>query len=210
MKKFTTLIAVLVLFSLPLNALAASFELLALHDNITIQSIDSIRIIDTPRPTLRILATFKNESERTVRMKNGDFMISIVPDKNFKADEMIAALGVSPKLAPDTELILGNAKIGAGKTAKSKFAASLKHFELQSNSETKTILEIQLPPSEPERHRKITHLINYIGLPGAFKHISMIGKTTIGIGGAKGWAYQDLSLLELYYVPTMQSQVLFR
>ncbi len=187
-----------------------ALDITSVSDNLYIESIDAIRIITTPKPTLRIVATFKNSTEKEIRIKNGYFNLFINPRKNVNSGEVINHLGGEHEVQPTKILALGQAKMGTGKKINSYFVSELDYFEISAGQTKPGILEIILPMDEPERNLLVNILINYIGLPGSFESISMVGKVTVGFGGKRGWAYQDLSLLELNYIPSMQKQVLFK
>ena len=210
MKKLTVFFIFCVLLNIGLAAPSSGLDITAVSDLLYIESIDAIRIINEPKPALRIIAKFKNSSERTIRIKNGYFEVFINPKMSKPVKDITKQLGGEDELQPIKVLNLGFAKMGAGKTEYSYFISELDFFEINAGEAKSGILEIMLPMDEPKRNIKIHRLINYIGLPGSFESISLIGKVTVGFGGKRGWAYQDLSLLELYYEPKLQNQVLFK
>ena len=200
----------IVLFGWCIPGTSMGLDMLSVSDNLFIESIDAIRIINAPKPVLRVIATFKNSSERDIRIKSGYFNLSIVPNTSGLDDGIIKYLGGETEVQPTRVLHLGQAKMGTGNKELSYYVSELNYFEINAVSSKPGILEIMLPMGEPDRNLLINRLINYIGLPGSFESISMQGKVTLGFGGKRGWAYQDLSLLELHYEPSLQEQVLFK
>ena len=188
---------------------AMSFDILALHDNLYVKSIDALRITSSGQPTLNILMTLQNDSDKTVRIKNGLFKIVIKPNNAYKVDEAHGKLAGNYSLTPFKQLPLGVSKIAVGSDENTYYVSRLENFEVNQGSAKTAIFQIPLPTSPDQRYAMIVKLVNYIGLPGSFSKIEMVGKATVGVKGTRGWAYQDLSLLELFYIPKLQSEVLF-
>ena len=211
MKKKIMLVVSCLFVSCVMVSPAISFDILALHDNLYIKSIDSLRITNSPDPVIRIIMTLQNDTDKTVRVKNGKFRVYINPNPNYEEDAIHQKLGGAYEILPKHRLKLGSSKIAFGSEERSYVVTQLSNFEIAKGVSKSAIFEIPLSNKTlKDRYRLVLRLINYIGLPGSFSNIEMVGAATVGIKGTRGWAYQDLSLLELNYIPKLQSEVLFK
>ncbi len=210
MRKIFTLASIVLLFICSQVLPAMGFNIIDLQDSLYVKSIGAMQITDFSDPSLRIIMTLQNDSDKTVRIKNGEFKIYITPNKNYKEDALHSRLGENSRIIPQKSLEVGMSKVGVGNEESSYIVTRLSSFEIGKTNSKTAIFEIPLPKIPKERYELVKKLVNIIGLPGSFKKIEMVGKATIGINGARGWTYQDMSLLELSYVPQIQSEVLFQ
>ena len=208
MKRTIIAVSMFVLFAFVVVGLAQA-GIMDLPNKLTIKQINAISILDKPQNVLRILVTFDNASENSVRIRKGSFKVFMNPEsKDYLTEDKRKSLHSGcKKLKPNRRLYLGNAKIGYGSDVKSNFAARLRYFEIAPQTQTDTILEIPLKMHEVERQLLIYRLINYMGYPDSTKKILLEGKAKVGLGVEKGWAYQEIEL-ELNFVPKIQREVL--
>ena len=203
-------LAVILSAALMLVGASAAFGLdwTGIQDKLVIKSINALHIIDSPKHALRVLVTIDNSTDSTLRIKNGEFKLSLHPSSDFVSKEALKAMDPNG-IPPTEELYLGKARVAQGKKEGSFFAAEVSALEIPAMSQKLTILDVDLPQDDKSRLELLTKLVNFVGLPTSFRSINMMGRASIGTGGDRGWVYQDSLLMELYYKPQLQRELLF-
>lgn len=189
-----------------------------LADNISIRSIDAIRILESTN-SIEISLTLINDDDKGIKVESGRFHVIINPEE--RPPIPIGSLGEETDgtadnvdidhpdmgILPYTSLDLGTTepidfkipgclKTGAGGCRKP--------------GEASVRAVIPLPRLRNMRDHVIFKLINYLGLPGSRKKTALIGQVRAGIEKNDGWSFFPVDIrFELYYAPKVQSEALF-
>jgi len=216
MKRTTMIISIILLLIFAVTPNVMCKDLMEVAGQLSIESIGALRVVNEPKSSLRGILTFTNASTEKIRVKNGEFILTLNPCNIGFGEEVkgipVEFLGGEEPLLPNVRLVLGSASIGKGNSLSSYIASELPYLEIESQSDKSIILDIKWPQDETTRYEKLCHLTNYLGQPDSVKKITLQGKTQIGlqsVTGTHGWVYQEVEV-ELKFIPKIQPKVVLK